>query len=369
MIDGVHLPALHHLEHAHRIANRTEGRHQLHRQVCLTDALLQLDLDAVQVELRMIEKDQHRGFAIEDLPAQLGTDRAASAGHHHHLASDAPLQQFGLGRHRIATEQIGDVDVLQVLDLDPTAGQIRDIRHRAHRQGIRLEHVQNLAATRTGSRWNRQQDLLGAGFLQDAFEQARRIHRQAGNHPMGQLRVIIDEGHRAPGTPHAQRMGQLVASQTGPIDRHLGQAGMALVRATPQVVPVPREVLTHGDAQATDQQQTQQPIVEDHRRRNHPTRDATEEDQQGQQQRRKGHSLGDRQQRRVAEAAHHCPVHPQANEQWQGHRRCGQKQPDMAGERLNQARVIQAHIEGKPQSQPYQRDIHRNLQQTLPGRG
>ncbi|MNZ86668.1 hypothetical protein D3C78_1054950 [compost metagenome] len=317
----------------------------------------------------MIEEDQHRGFAIEDLPAQLGTDRTASAGHHHHLTTDAARQQFGLGRHRIAAEQIGDVHVLQVLDLDSTAGQIGDIRHRAHRQGIRLEHVQNLAATRSGGRGNGQEHLLDAGFLQDAFDQARRIHRQAGDHPMGQLRVIIDEGHRAPGMAHAQRMGQLVAGQTRSIDRHLWQTGLAPVRLTAQVVPVPREVLAHGDAQASDQQQTQQPVIEDYRGRNDPSSVATQEDQQAQQQRRKGHRLGDRQQRCVAEAAHHRTVHPQANEQWQGHRRRGQEQPGMAGERLNQARVIQAHIEGQPQRQPYQRHIRRNLQQALPGRG
>ncbi|MNZ65380.1 hypothetical protein D3C78_835710 [compost metagenome] len=146
VIHRIHFPALHDLKHPHRIADRAEGRHQLHWQPLVADTLLQLDLDGKEAELRVIEENQHRRFFVQDLPTQLGPDGASGAGHHYHLPTNAALQQFGLGCHRITAEQIGDIHGLQVLDLDPAAGQIRDIRHRAHRQRIGLEDFQNLAA-------------------------------------------------------------------------------------------------------------------------------------------------------------------------------------------------------------------------------
>ncbi|MNZ53187.1 hypothetical protein D3C78_710580 [compost metagenome] len=370
VIDGVDPPGTHHIQHPRGVAHRAEDRHQAQLELLLADALLQLDLDAVQVEFRMLEEDQRGRLARQDLPAQLGTDRTTGAGHHHHLAADAALEQLALRFHRVAAEQVGDIHLLQVGDLDPAVGQIHEARHRAHMHRQRLEHLENLAAAGARGGRNRQENLLRPGFLEHPLDMPRAVHRQPGNHPLGQVAVIVDEGHRTHGAVHAQRLGQLVAGDAGAVDRHPRLA--VILRAEgqgSQVEPVAGEVLTHGHAQAADQQQAQPPVVEDHRARNQRRRVAVEEDHQGQQQRRQRHRLGDGDQRLVAQVAHHRPVHAQADEQRQGHRRGGEEQPGMRAERLDHADIVETDIERQPQRQPDQQHIDGDLQQALVAAG
>jgi hypothetical protein len=71
-------------------------------------------------------------------------------GHQHALILDAVFEQFFLGRHCVAAEQVGDVDFLKIVDLHPSCGQIREIRHAAHVQREALEKAQNFPSPRAG---------------------------------------------------------------------------------------------------------------------------------------------------------------------------------------------------------------------------
>src|SRR5690606_16910999 len=99
---------------------------QPYRQAIAADPVLQLGLDAVEVEFAVLEEHQGQRPAGKNLPAQLGADRTAGAGDHHHLITNAALEQIPARRHRIAAEQVDDVHFLQVADADPAAGQVHE---------------------------------------------------------------------------------------------------------------------------------------------------------------------------------------------------------------------------------------------------
>ncbi|MNN64219.1 hypothetical protein D3C81_1796500 [compost metagenome] len=82
----------------------------------------------------MVKQQQRGGTQGKNLSAKLSTDRTTGTGHHDHLAFDATFQQIRLRRHRIASEQIGDIHFLDVLDLHPTAGQVSEVRNAANMQ-------------------------------------------------------------------------------------------------------------------------------------------------------------------------------------------------------------------------------------------
>jgi len=95
-------------------------------------------MDAVEIELAVLEKQQGPRAASENLPTQLRADGATSAGHQNHLTLDTALEQILPRRHRITPEKIGYVDLLNVLDLHSPAGQVSEARHAANMQCIGL---------------------------------------------------------------------------------------------------------------------------------------------------------------------------------------------------------------------------------------
>ncbi|MOA48187.1 hypothetical protein D3C78_1709010 [compost metagenome] len=58
------------------------------------------------------------------------------------------LQQLLARRHRIAPQQVGDVDLLDIVDAYPAVGQIDESRNAAHVQRIWLEQAEDFTATR-----------------------------------------------------------------------------------------------------------------------------------------------------------------------------------------------------------------------------
>ncbi|MNN24605.1 hypothetical protein D3C81_1380440 [compost metagenome] len=149
MIHGVHPPGAHHIGQVLLVTHRAQNRQQLHCQRFAPDALLKLGEDAVQVEFTVVEQQQGLGLQPNDLPAQLGADRAARAGHQHGTLLVAAPKQFILRRHRVAAQQVGNVDILDVIDLDPATGQVGKRRHTAHMQRVRFEEGEDLFAPRT----------------------------------------------------------------------------------------------------------------------------------------------------------------------------------------------------------------------------
>ena len=75
-------------------------------------------LQGVQRGLVTVEHQQLRRVEADQLPAKLRADRAARAGDQHPLAGDVAGGGCHIGVHRLAAEQVGDVDVAQVAQAD-----------------------------------------------------------------------------------------------------------------------------------------------------------------------------------------------------------------------------------------------------------
>ena len=144
----------------------------------------------------MFEQNQHRRTAAYDLPAQLGADRSARAGHHDDLFLDAALEQRGPGFDGIAAEQVSDVHFAQFFHLNASAGEVGETRQGAYGDCISREHVDDLVAPFARCGGYGQQDLLGICFLDQPRQPLRPIDRQTRHAAVGQFRVVVDEGQR-----------------------------------------------------------------------------------------------------------------------------------------------------------------------------
>ncbi len=351
MVDGIDLPGTHHVHQALGIAHRTEDRQQVHRKRLALDPTLQFLMDAIEVVFAVLEQDQHARRTTHDLPTEFRTDRAARPGHHHHLTADAPFQQLLARCDAVAPQQVSDVHLLQVVHLDPAAGQVHEAGHAAHVQRERLQGLENLSAPGPSGGRNRQENLLRARLVDHLADMLGGIDPQTGDDPVGDLLVIIDERHRTHRPTETQCRNQLVAGRPRAIDSHPGQAILAVEKwyRLHSRVPVSHEILAHGQTQAADQQHAQPPVVEHQGTRHHRRRGAVPVDQQRQDQRGNGDGLGDRDKGVVAQVAHHRPVHAEADEQGNGHQRGGDEQPGMAAKRADHVFCAQPDQESQPE--------------------
>src|SRR5690606_4826300 len=110
---------------------------------------LKLNVNAVKIELTVLEQQQRPRLVRENLPTQFRANRTARAGDHHYFVADALLEQRLLRRHRITPEQIRDIDFLNVLNLNPTTGQVHEAGHTANMQGKMLQRLQYFAPSGT----------------------------------------------------------------------------------------------------------------------------------------------------------------------------------------------------------------------------
>ncbi|MCY1352528.1 hypothetical protein D9M69_388330 [compost metagenome] len=180
-------------------------------------------MNAVQIELAVLEQQQSCGLARQDLATQLRTDRTTSTGYQYGLTTNATLEQLLLRRNRITSEQVNDVHFLDVINLHSPTGQIHKTRHTAHMQRKLFQVLQHLTPTRAGGRGDRQQDLLRPRFLDHLLNVLGLEHPQPGDYPIGNTAVVIDERHRTHRAPHTQGTHQLVTGSPGAINRHPGQ--------------------------------------------------------------------------------------------------------------------------------------------------
>ncbi|MNH09914.1 hypothetical protein D3C79_693760 [compost metagenome] len=63
------------------------------------------------------------------------------------MLGNAALQEVSLGRHCIPPQQVANVDLLNIIDFHPAAGQVHDARHTADMERIAFQEVENLPAT------------------------------------------------------------------------------------------------------------------------------------------------------------------------------------------------------------------------------
>ena len=161
---------------------------------------------------------QRFGPKLKQLAGELGADRASGAGDHHHLALHMPGQQLKLRRHRIAAEQILDLDRPEVAYLHVAGGDLVERREGLHHHGEGLERLDRgaaLAAQRGRHGEEHLFDILGGDHLADL---ARPEHLDAVHHLPRERRIVVDEGDHVELAGLVQRPKQLDADGAGAID-------------------------------------------------------------------------------------------------------------------------------------------------------
>lgn len=119
-------------------------------------------------------------------------------------------------RHRIAPQQVSNVDFLNILDSHPATGQIGEIRHAADMQRKTLEQIEDFPAPGPGGGWQGQQDLLRTGDVDHFLNVLGFIDMQTRDRTVSDTGIIVDESHGAHDLAHAQRGNQLIAGDAAP---------------------------------------------------------------------------------------------------------------------------------------------------------
>ena len=70
----------------------------------------ELALDLEEAGLAVVDEHEPGRAHAGDLPAQLGADRAARAGHEHHLAGEVPGDRREIDLDGLAAEEVLDLD-------------------------------------------------------------------------------------------------------------------------------------------------------------------------------------------------------------------------------------------------------------------
>jgi hypothetical protein len=149
VVERLHAKGRDRTAHPVTVMHGTEQRHDLDIQpVCLTQGL-QFLIDLIEVVLAEIEQHQPARAQFDDLPAQLRADRATGTGDHHRLAADAGVEQIEVRRHGFAAQQVGHIDIADVIEAGLAGQQIADIRHRLQTYRLVAEAVDDLLAPTT----------------------------------------------------------------------------------------------------------------------------------------------------------------------------------------------------------------------------
>ena len=122
-----------------------EQRHDFNAELLALVDDLQLPLDLVEGDLAHLQQQQAPGTQRENLAAELGADRAAGSGDEHALAADTGTQQAIVRRDGRATQEVGNVDLADVLQAGLARQQRQDVRHGLHVKAGALQAGDDLA--------------------------------------------------------------------------------------------------------------------------------------------------------------------------------------------------------------------------------
>ena len=188
----------HDLAVEHRSQHRNDSRHGgavgSGLELSPTLVLLDFHLDLVKRNLRQLEQDQRLGSEAEQLPGELRPDRAPGAGDHHHLVMHMGEQQTVVGRHRIASEQVLDLDRSEIAHLDAARRDLGQRRQRLHHHGEGLQRPDGGAALATKRRRHGEHHFLHALLLDHIADLAGPEHLDPVHHLAGERGIGVDEG-------------------------------------------------------------------------------------------------------------------------------------------------------------------------------
>ena len=181
------------------------------------------------------------------------------------------LKKFTLGRHSITTQQVSNVDLLDVVYFDPATGQVHETRNTSHVQRKAFQQPEDFSTTPARRRRYGQQQLLSPRSVDHLLYVFSPVNLQTRDHSVCDAFIIINKSHRAHDSPHPQCRNQLIASRACTINHNPGQSVIAIGKRHMlcRCEPVPEKVLTHTQAQPAQHDQAQPPVVEDDRTRHH----------------------------------------------------------------------------------------------------
>ncbi len=137
-----------------RVADRCRDRHA-------GQAVAELLLYRVQREFGDVEEHDPRRREARDLARELRADRAAGARDEDRLAVEKAVQARGVERHRVATQQVVELDLAHRRDADASRDDVPERRH-GHdgNAGLRakLHRALSRAVRRAGHRHDRLRD-------------------------------------------------------------------------------------------------------------------------------------------------------------------------------------------------------------------
>ena len=143
------------------IPDRSDQNHKIQLRVCT----LQLLLDVIGAVLIDINDDQLSRAMSRDLTAQLRSDGAASSGDTDHLSLYIADDRINIDLHRISSEKVLHLNIVQLGNTDLTVYQLVNSGERAHLALRLLADVKNSLQLCPGKRRDGNDDLINVVFL------------------------------------------------------------------------------------------------------------------------------------------------------------------------------------------------------------
>ncbi|MNO97536.1 hypothetical protein D3C76_892470 [compost metagenome] len=169
----------------------------------------------------MFKQQQCFWTQCDYLAAQLRTNRTTRSGNHYGVTGNTALQQILLGRHGITSQQVGNVNFLNVVNFHSATGEVHKPRHATHMKRETFEKTENLPTPATRARRHSEQNFLRPSRIDHLLDVFWFVDLQPGNHPIGYARIIVDESNRTHQPTHTQRSDKLVTCSACAINRYL----------------------------------------------------------------------------------------------------------------------------------------------------
>ncbi len=164
--------------------------------------VLQLHPDRVQAVLVALEHHQRGRDELQDLPAELRSDRPAGTRHHHAAPGDQLAQRRGVETDRRALQEVRHLELADEADFDAAVDDVAQARERLDRQLERLERPDDVANRRRIGARDGDQHFVRIVAIHDLRQVgARPEDRHVVNAPADLAAVVVDEPDRLEAVP------------------------------------------------------------------------------------------------------------------------------------------------------------------------
>ena len=180
-------------KHVHHALPVAHGADQ-HDQIQLRMRALQLHLNIICIVFVNIKNDELLRVLRRSLTAKLAADAAAAARDEHDLILDIPGDLVQIDPHRVAAQQVFNIDLTDLLDIHLAVGDLVQTRQRAQAAAGLLADVQNVQPLLARGGRDGEDDLLHIVFPRSP----RNIRRAADDAHAAQVaaalgRIVVND--------------------------------------------------------------------------------------------------------------------------------------------------------------------------------